>query len=67
MDDFGLHKSETQILRDSNARLQGCSLSAWTKNGSCGGYANSNLHELNLVPEKLLTGTKFGCKNTHVH
>ena len=67
MDDFGLHKSETQISRDFNARLQGCSLSAWTKNGSCGGYANSNLHELNLVPEKLLTGTKFGYKNTHVH
>ena len=50
MHDFGLHKSETQILRDSNVRLQGCTLSAWTKNGSCGGYANSNLHELNLVP-----------------
>ena len=42
MQDFGPHKSENQILRDSNALLQGCSLSARTKNGSCGGYANSN-------------------------
>ena len=41
---------------------QGCSLSTWTKNGSCGGYANSNLHEPNLVLVRLLTWTKLAVK-----
>ena len=42
--------------------MQGCALSSWTQNGSCSGYANSNLHEPNLVPVILLALTKLTVK-----